>query len=204
MTEIASVHGSSEAPDAPRAHLRPGARATSCATRSRAATGSASSAAATATTAIRGWRSSRRRAAASRRSWTDERHARRRRWPRCARGACLRDERTAHPASRVARAASGWARRSTPPISPRLRAQGDVELTVQVDRARADRAHRRDPRPRRGADARRRESPRDAGALGGPGRCAPASSSTFASCRRTAARPGRAPGSSSSEAARWN
>ena len=64
VTEIVSVHGSSEAPDTPGHDLRRRCRATSCATLWRAAIGSASSAPATATTATRAWPAWRRRARA--------------------------------------------------------------------------------------------------------------------------------------------
>ena len=57
VTEIVSVHGSSEAMDSPGLISDP-VPGTSCATRSTAATASASSAAATATTAIPDWRES--------------------------------------------------------------------------------------------------------------------------------------------------
>ena len=76
VTEVVSVHGSSEAADTPgRSTTR--CRGTSCATCSIAATDSAWSAAATATTATRGWRTWLRRPAAWRRSWPRRRPARR-------------------------------------------------------------------------------------------------------------------------------
>ena len=85
------------------ADLRPGRRETSCATRSVAATASASSEAATATTGIPAWRSSLRLPAAWRRSSPKSARARAC-WPRCAPGA------STPPTGRGSCCARRWAR----------------------------------------------------------------------------------------------